>query len=60
MTDHEVLATAHKMISLYGSDAEAVADGTAETHADCGEILEILYWSRVADTICELQTAKRA
>ena len=55
MVEADIIATARKMIALYGADAALVADGTAETHADCGEILETLIWSRIAAKICELQ-----
>ena len=33
MSEANIIITAHKMIALYGVDAELVADGTAETHA---------------------------
>ena len=55
MTEEEIIAAAQRMIALYGSDAECVACGQAETHADCGEVLETLNWPRIASKIHDLQ-----
>lgn len=64
MTEEEITATARKMIALYGSDAEAVAEGHTVTHAECEEILEMLDWSRIATKICDsehiIRNAERA
>jgi hypothetical protein len=60
VSEEEVAATAQRLIELYGLDAEIVADGKAETYAECEQILEMLDWSRIADKICELQRRRNS
>lgn len=55
MTEIDLALTARRMIALYGADAELVAAGQAETHADCGEIQASVDWENVAALIAEIQ-----
>jgi hypothetical protein len=42
---------AEAMIRLYGRDAESVAIGHAETHADMNDPIKSERWQRIAETI---------
>lgn len=46
------------MIRLYGSDAESVAAGHAETHADMGDRVKSERWQRIADAVASLRVKK--
>jgi len=46
---------AEAMIRLYGRDAESVAIGHAETHADTGDHIKSERWQRIAETIAALR-----
>ena len=45
---------AEAMIRLYGRDAQSVAMGHAETHADMGDSIKSERWQRIADAIADL------
>lgn len=49
---------AEAMIRLYGRDAESVAMGHAETHADMGDQFKSDRWQRIADAIGEIRRLK--
>jgi hypothetical protein len=49
---------AQSMIRLYGRDAESVAMGHAETHADMGDHVKSDRWRRIADAIAGLRVHK--
>ncbi len=46
---------AEAMIRLYGRDAESVAMGHAETHADMGDPTKSDRWRRIADAIADIR-----
>ena len=46
---------AEAMIRLYGSDAESVAIGHAETHADMGDVIKSERWQRIAEAIAAVR-----
>jgi len=46
------------MIRLYGSDAESVAAGHAETHADMGDKAKSDRWQRIAAAVASLRVKK--
>lgn len=46
---------AEAMIRLYGRDAQSVAMGHAETHADMGDSVKSERWQRIADAIADLR-----
>ena len=46
---------AEAMIRLYGSDAESVAIGHAETHADMGDSIKSERWQRIAEAIAAVR-----
>jgi hypothetical protein len=46
------------MIRLYGSDAESVAAGHAETHADMGDKSKSDRWRRIAAAVAGLRVHK--
>ncbi|MBS0280470.1 MAG: hypothetical protein JSR25_04860 [Proteobacteria bacterium] len=46
------------MIRLYGRDAESVAIGHAETHADMGDQIKSDRWQRIAEAIGEIRRLK--
>jgi len=46
---------AEAMIRLYGRDAQSVAAGHAETHADMGDSTKSERWQRIADAIADLR-----
>ena len=48
------------MIRLYGSDAETVAAGHAETHAEMGDVVKSDKWRRVAAAVAGLRAQIRA
>ena len=48
------------MIRLYGADAESVAVGHAETHAEMGEPAKSDKWRRIAAAIAEMRVQIRA
>jgi len=48
------------MIRLYGRDAESVAMGHAETHADMGDQIKSDKWQRIAEAIADLRVHKSA
>jgi len=43
------------MIRLYGQDAEKVAAGHAETHAELGEEVKSERWRRIAMAVARLR-----
>jgi len=49
---------AEAMIRLYGRDAESVAIGHAETHADMGDQIKSDRWQRIAEAIGEIRRLK--
>ncbi|MES2253810.1 MAG: hypothetical protein V4559_02070 [Pseudomonadota bacterium] len=49
---------ARAMIRLYGSDAESVAAGHAETHADMGDKSKSDRWRRIAAAVADLRVHK--
>ena len=51
---------AEAMIRLYGRDAESVAMGHAETHADMGDQIKSDKWQRIAEAIADLRVHKSA
>jgi len=51
---------ARSMIRLYGRDAESVAMGHAETHADMGDQIKSDKWQRIAEAIADLRVHKSA
>jgi hypothetical protein len=53
------LETARVVIAKYGADAECVAAGHAETHAEMGEDEESARWRRIAGIIARLQSPAR-
>lgn len=53
------LETARVMIAEYGADAECVAAGHAETHAEMGEDEESVRWLRITKIIARLQNPAR-
>ena len=55
----DIAISARKLIELYGPDAELIACGKAETHAECGEMFESWHWRRVAAAIAALQCETR-
>lgn len=46
---------AEAMIRLYGRDAESVAVGHAETHADMGDQVKSDRWQRIAEAIADIR-----
>ena len=55
MTDDGELDLARSMIRLYGTDAEKVAAGHAETYADMGEEVKSERWRRIALAVARLR-----
>ncbi len=55
MGDGSEQQLAEAMIRLYGRDAESVAIGHAETHADMGDSVKSDRWQRIAETIAGLR-----
>ena len=55
MIGDEELELARSMIRLYGSDAERVAAGHAETHAEMGEDAKSERWRRIALAVTKLR-----
>lgn len=55
MGDTEELDLARSMVRLYGLDAESVAAGHAETHADMGDPPKSEKWRRVAAHIARMR-----
>ena len=49
---------AEAMIRLYGRDAESVAVGHAETHADMGDPVKSERWQRIAEAIADIRQQK--
>ena len=49
---------AEAMIRLYGRDAESVAVGHAETHADMGDQVKSDRWQRIAEAIAAIRRLK--
>ena len=43
------------MVRLYGRDAESVAAGHAETHADMGDAAKSEKWRRIAGQISRMR-----
>ena len=52
------LDLARAMIRLYGRDAESVAAGHAETHADMGDKAKSDRWQRIAAAVASLRVQK--
>jgi hypothetical protein len=55
MTDDADLDLARSMIRLYGSEAEKVAAGHAESHADLGEDAKSERWRRIALAVARMR-----
>jgi hypothetical protein len=53
--DTEEQDMAHSMIRLYGRDAESVAAGHAETHADMGDAAKSEKWRRIAALVSRMR-----
>ena len=53
------LDLARAMIRLYGGDAESVAAGHAETHADMGDTAKSEKWRRIAAAVASLRVQKK-
>jgi hypothetical protein len=60
VSDGEELDLARAMIRLYGADAESVAVGHAETHADMADLTKSDKWRRIAAAIAELRVQIKA
>ena len=60
MSDGEELDLARAMIRLYGADAESVAVGHAETHAEMGDLVKSDKWRRIARAVADLRIQIRA
>lgn len=60
MQDGDELELAKSMVRLYGRDAEAVAAGHAETHADMGERALSEKWLRVAAMVKRMRLKRQA
>ena len=60
VSDGEELDLARAMIRLYGADAENVAAGHAETHAEMGDLIKSDKWRRIAAGVAELRVQTRA
>jgi len=58
--DEEEQDLARAMIRLYGADADSVAAGHAETHAEMGDIVKSDKWRRIAAAVAELRAQVRA
>jgi hypothetical protein len=58
--DDEELDLARSMIRLYGADAETVAAGHAETHAEMGYMTKSDKWRRIAAAVAGLRAQIRA
>lgn len=58
MGDGSEQQLAEAMIRLYGRDAESVAIGHAETHADMGDQIKSDRWQRIAEAIGEIRRLK--
>jgi hypothetical protein len=54
------LDMAQAMIRLYGDDAESVAAGHAETHAEMGEHEKSEKWRRVTILVAQLRVKVQA
>ena len=59
MGDESEQDLAFAMIRLYGRDAESVAMGHAETHADMGDRGKSEKWQRVAAAIGTMRHIKK-
>ncbi|MEO7053995.1 MAG: hypothetical protein ABI191_03385 [Rhizomicrobium sp.] len=55
MSDGSEQDLARSMIRLYGSDAESVATGHAETHADMGDTVKSDKWRRIAAAVAGMR-----
>ena len=60
LSNGEELDLACAMIRLYGADAESVAVGHAETHADMGDLIKSDKWRRIAAAVADLRVQVRA
>jgi hypothetical protein len=58
LSDGTELDLARAMIRLYGRDAESVAAGHAETHADMGDTVKSNKWQRIAAAVANLRVHK--
>ena len=58
MGDGSEQQLAEAMIRLYGRDAESVAIGHAETHADMGDQIKSDRWQRIAEAVAEIRRQK--
>ena len=50
---------ARALIRTYGRDAEAIAMGHAETHADTGDLTSSDKWQRIAALVADMARTKR-
>jgi len=55
LDDTEELDLARSMVRMYGRDAESVAAGHAETHAEMGDPTKSEKWRRVAAHITRMR-----
>ena len=55
MSDDGDLDLARSMIRLYGTDAEKIAAGHAETHAEMGDEVKSERWRRIAMAVARLR-----
>ncbi len=60
MDEEGELDLARAMIRLYGSDAQSVAAGHAETHADMGDASKSEKWRRIAAAVGSLRVQTQA
>lgn len=58
LSDESERDLAKSMIRLYGRDAESVAMGHAETHADMGDQAKSDRWRRIAEAIGAIRRLK--
>ncbi|HEY4275199.1 MAG TPA: hypothetical protein VGM68_06930 [Rhizomicrobium sp.] len=60
MGDESEADLANAMIRMYGRDAEAIAMGHAETHADTGDQTSSDKWQRIAVLVANLTRASQS
>ena len=59
MSDGSERDLAQAMIRLYGRDAQSVAMGHAETHADMGDAAKSDRWRRIAEAIVAIHRLQK-
>jgi len=55
MGEETEMDLARAMIRLYGADAQSVAAGHADTHAETGDAANSAKWRRIADAVARLR-----